>query len=890
MTKKLQMKSPQKSVSKPAAKPTPNKQLKFKLKNGMTVLLHPSKKSPVVSAQVWVRTGSADEQKGEEGISHFIEHLVFKGTRKFGVGEIASIIEGSGGELNAYTSFDQTVFYVTISKHFVETGVEVLAEMMGFPKFDPTEVDNEREVVVEEIKRGLDSPGRQASQLLFSTAYKKHAYGIPVIGYEKTVRGWPAKTIEKYYHARYAPKNMFVVVAGDFDNSEMKPLVTKYFGEFHDYKVKKITRKKEPKQTQSRIGVETATFEQSLSYLAWKIPPVDHKDIPALDILAMVFGQGDSSRLVKKLRIENATVNSIGSGVFSAMNEGLFTVSMGYNKDQFKEALWKIKSELLRILSEPVADQEIKKAIVNLESDNSYSIETVDGISRKIGDAEFLMHDPNYNEKYLKQIRAVTAADLQRVGKKYLTGKTLNLISLTNDNKKAVEAIWKEWLKEFQSDLKKLKTKKAKPQKIKLPKAPVVKLSASAANTEKIILKNGVQLLLHPSTETQVVTVKAASLGGLRAEPENLTGLTELMSRTWTGGTKTKSEMEINLEIEEIAAGLSPVGGRNSIGLGLDVLSQFQGKARELFLDNLLNPQFPSDVVEREKMVQLEQIKNRKDNPAQLAIRQFMEALYGKLPYSRDMLGTEESLQKISAREIQNTWKKAMVRKNLTLILAGPYDDKWIDAIEGATSALPEGERFEKKWTAEFPTKEKTLFQSSTKEQSHLIYAFPGLTLDDKDRFALEIMQSILAGQGGRLFLELRDKNSLAYSVSPLSMQGIEPGYFGAYIGCSPDKVSKALEMMKIEFKKLCDTKVPDSELLRAQRYIVGRHDIDLQRTSSQASSLLYDDIYGLDFRETFNVAEKFFAVTAADVQRVAQRIFSGVPVTSLVGPKNPLG
>src|SRR6476660_4484012 len=123
---------------------------KYQLKNGMNVLLAESHKSPVLSIQMWVRTGSADEAKGEEGISHFIEHLVFKGTRKFKVGEIASMIEGAGGELNAYTSFDQTVFYVTISKHFVETGLEALAEMMGFPKFDPTEIDNEREVVVEE--------------------------------------------------------------------------------------------------------------------------------------------------------------------------------------------------------------------------------------------------------------------------------------------------------------------------------------------------------------------------------------------------------------------------------------------------------------------------------------------------------------------------------------------------------------------------------------------------------------------------------------------------------------------------------------------------------------------------------------------------------------------
>ena len=133
---------------------------KFQLKNGLKVIFQQSHKSPVVSIQAWVRTGSADEGKKEEGISHFIEHLVFKGTEKFKVGEIASLIEGAGGELNAYTSFDQTVFYVTLSKNFIDQGLETISEMMGFPKFDGFEIDNEREVVVEEIKRGQDSLGR----------------------------------------------------------------------------------------------------------------------------------------------------------------------------------------------------------------------------------------------------------------------------------------------------------------------------------------------------------------------------------------------------------------------------------------------------------------------------------------------------------------------------------------------------------------------------------------------------------------------------------------------------------------------------------------------------------------------------------------------------------
>ena len=184
-------------------------------------------------------------------------------------------------------------------------------------------------------------------------------------------------------------------------------------------------------------------------------------------------------------------------------------------------------------------------------------------------------------------------------------------------------------------------------------------------------------------------------------------------------------------------------------------------------------------------------------------------------------------------------------------------------------------------------TQSKHVFKELNKEQSHIIVGYQGLTLADQDRYALEIIQSILSGQGGRLFVELRDKNSLAYSVSPMHMEGIECGYVGGYIGCSPEKAEKAVHMLKVEFQKLIDTKVGEEELTRAQRYLIGRHDIELQRKSTICNAILFDDIYGLDYRESLDVADKYFMVTPDDVQRVAEKLFSQPSITSLVGPRD---
>ena len=303
------------------------KQTKFQLKNKLKVLLIQSQKSPVVSVQMWVKTGSADEKKSEEGISHFIEHLVFKGTEKYKVGEIANLVEASGGELNAYTSFDQTVFYVTISKNFSDVGLDVISQMMGHPTFDQAETDAEREVVCEEIKMGQDSPSRRSSRLMFSTAFKKHPYGIPVIGYDKNVRAWPVKKIKNYYQSRYVPSNMFLVVSGDFEIPEMKKKVQDYFGDFKPYKLKKISRAKEPAQKKFQFAAEKNDIQDKHLHFIFKAPNVKHKDVPALDVLAMLLGQGDSSLLVKKLRLEKALVGGVSAFNYNPQDQGLFAIS-----------------------------------------------------------------------------------------------------------------------------------------------------------------------------------------------------------------------------------------------------------------------------------------------------------------------------------------------------------------------------------------------------------------------------------------------------------------------------------------------------------------------------------------------------------------------------------
>jgi zinc protease len=267
----------------------------------------------------------------------------------------------------------------------------------------------------------------------------------------------------------------------------------------------------------------------------------------------------------------------------------------------------------------------------------------------------------------------------------------------------------------------------------------------------------------------------------------------------------------------------------------------------------------------------------------------FMKAMFANHPYSRDMLGTESSSGKVFHKDIANLFNKMNKTENLTIMLGGNFDkDMWLEKIEKNYNGHDRGTKQLENYKLQEIKEDIFLYETAKKEQSHVMYGFRGLALSSPERYALQLIQSVLAGQGGRLFLELRDKNSLAYSVSPMRLEGIETGYFGAYIGCSPEKAKKALSMMKEQFDLLSNELVPAAELDRAKRYIVGRHDIDLQRTGSVVTSVLYNDIYGIDYNEPFNCAEKYFSVTAEDVRKLSQKIFGQKSVISVVGPMDP--
>lgn len=854
----------------------------FIAENGLKVIGIESHKSPVVSVQIWVRNGSADERSGEEGISHFIEHLLFKGTRKFKVGEIASMVEACGGEINAYTSYDQTVYYITISKNFFPRAMEAIYEMIAHPLFDKEEIDKEREVVIEEIKRSNDSLSRRASRLLFSSMYSGYPYQIPVIGYDHVVNTISQDHIRKFFKSRYATDNMFLVVSGDFQLEELQKEFTATFGQITKAKPELRPRAALKMIDKKTVVIEKTPFEDAVLYLSWPGVDIKHEDVAALECLGLILGQGASSRLVSKLRMETPLVKSIGAGSWTPTTRGFFSISATFNPVTLPKVLDGIKEVLENFFANGVKIDEIYKAKINFLSDEAYSLETVGGLANKFGGNYEAAHDIYFHKKFYKDLEEVTAADILRVAHAYLNPNKILMAYVSPEEPAAVRELFNTWT--FSRETK---------QKMTTEK-PAIQFGGAAMGTDlaepikQLTHSGGARTFFMKNSTAPVFNVRMAILGGSRIVPKEKAGLAELTSRVWGSQSKTYSEAVLRDKMDKLASAVYTFTGKNTFGLVVDGLKQSEKELSEIFQEFLFNYDISETILEREKQMIRESLRARKDSPAQMAILNFNKGMFADHPYGFDSLNEGTSLDGISTKDIQDYLTKNLIAANTVSAICGDASEEiWLPLLDKTSKAFDKEVQ-----SVQFPIvplgSNYWAYEKSQKEQTHVVYGFRGVTIASEERFTLQVIEAILAGQGGRLFLELRDKASLAYSVSPIKLEGMETGYFATYIGCSPEKTETALRMMREELMKLVEHAVSEIEIERAKNYLIGGHDIGLQKNSAIASAVAFNEIYGIPADEVFKYEQALVSITPKHVRDLSEKIFSQKHVISVVGSQEP--
>ncbi|MCY3973103.1 MAG: pitrilysin family protein [Candidatus Dadabacteria bacterium] len=828
---------------------------KTRLDNGLTVLLEPDASAPVTAVNVWVKTGSGCERDGERGLAHFHEHMLFKGGGDMGPGELAFEVESSGGRINAFTSFDHTVYHIVSASRSAGRSIDLLASSVTAPAFDPEELKKEIEVVVEEIRRDKDNPSSVMSRRLFETAYEGHPYGLPILGTRESVRSFTREKVSAFYRKWYTPRNMVVVVTGDFKPGSVLARIKKRFGSLKKSPAAVCAEATAPPVRKSpAVSVQKRDTNEGYFSLAFRIPGVAHEDVPALDVISEIMGAGDSSRLHRIVKEEKGIVNTVYSYAYAPVMGGVFAVGGTVAPDGAEAAYGEILPMLYGLADTSPAPSEIQKAKVNIESDSVRSRETMQGRAHSLGFYETAAGDYGFEGAYVEAVRAVTAADIRRVAAKYFTPANLSVSAVVPPASRSSA----QSVKEAVSGAK--------------PPSPD---SGKGGKTNIHKLKNGIKVIIKENKSVPLFSVRLLFPGGLRFEDARSGGLSNLTANMLTRGTHSRTAKQIAEEMESLAGYIEGFSGRDSAGVVMEALSANFDTAMDIFADVALNPSFEPEEMARAKREISAAISKKKDDLAAVGIRRFLAALFKGGAYSRDILGTEAGLKRFSRAAVAEFHRKALNPREMIIVVVGDVSaKKALRRLEKDFSRLAPAPRLRPQSSRVKQTRKPlvTVKNEPEKQQTHIIAGFGAPKIGSPDYYPFQVLNSILSGQGGRLFLKLRDEMSLAYSVTSFYGARVDAGYFGVYIGTAPGKESEARDEIVAQLKALVKGGVTAREVERAQRKMAGEFEIGLQRNSAQAATMGFDELYGVGWDEHKEFVDKVMAVTPEDVLRVARK------------------
>jgi zinc protease len=391
------------------------------LHNGMTVIVRENHAAPIVALDVWVDTGAINEDEENNGISHFFEHMLFKGTEKRGVGEFDREIEALGGRNNAGTAHDFTHYYVVVSSKFFDEALEALSDVIMNSAFDEEEIEKERLVVLEEKRRSLDNPMTVVFQTLYELSFPGHPYSRTVLGTMESISELEREDFLAYYSEYYVPNNIAFIVVGDVDGDEV---IAKVEEAFRDFKPREIQRKSYAVEDalEVRRRVIERDVEQAYLGIAFLAPNITTKEVYALDVLATILGEGRSSRLYRNVREEKRLVTSIDGFYIAQRDAGLVMILATLNPDNMDRAEGEILAEVAKLREEDVPVEELEKAKTLLITDYAYETETNLDQAMLLGYYHVVAGDYSLGLVYPQEIERVTAEELRKAAFKYLAG------------------------------------------------------------------------------------------------------------------------------------------------------------------------------------------------------------------------------------------------------------------------------------------------------------------------------------------------------------------------------------------------------------------------------------------------------------------------------------
>lgn len=845
---------------------------RVRLANGLTVLVRREPSAPVVAIVTYVKAGYFDEPDEVAGISHVLEHMYFKGTPTRGVGEISNETKMAGGYLNAGTIYDHTSYYTVLPSSGFAKGLEIQADAYANSLIDAEELRKELEVIIQEAKRKADSPGAVALESMYALLHDRHRMRRWRIGTEEVLRSLTRDDLLRFYRTYYRPGNTILAIVGDIDEDDALRRVEQLYGHLPD---EDFVRDRGPSENGTvgfRYREMAGDITESHLVLGWRTPHAMHEDTPLLDLGASVLASGRASRLYRAVR-ERQLAAAVSAFNYTPTELGVFVIHAEGPPEKTAEAARAIWTQVQELRENGVGRDELWRTRRLLEARWIRRLETAEGQANYIAAWE-AEGDWTLGDRYLEKLLIASEEQVTEALHQYLEPDRCAALVYRPQTAPALAGSagkFRDLLSHGKSD----------PLPVPPPRDPAAPAvwtdEASLCGVEHGVYayrtRNDVPILVMPKGGAPLVHMGVYALGGAVQEPAERAGLTLLVSRAAIKGTKRRSAQQIAEDAELLGGSIGTHAAAEHFGWSLSVPAPYADAAAELLADVVQCATFPDDAVATEKTIAEADLRHLRDDMGRYPLRLLTQAAFPGHPYGVPVTGTEESLPVITPDDLRE-W-------HATRVLEAPLMLGLVGAVTPNEAANMAARAFRKLRIAErpeippvrWPDGPVANIETRSKAQTALALAFPHPGRRDPERYAGEMLATVASGQGGRLFVELREKRSLAYSVFAFPVERLAGGMFAAYIATSPEREEEARDTLLAELLAMREEPIDQQELRRAQEYAIGSHAIRQASGAAVLGMAIEAYLFG-SLEDLAMYEQRIRAVTPDAVRDVAARWF----------------
>ncbi|MBU0683093.1 MAG: insulinase family protein, partial [Candidatus Omnitrophica bacterium] len=831
-----------------------------RLDNGVNIVCNYMPDSSLVTIEVRVLSGLSNEDKyAGSGISHFLEHLLFKGTNSKGADELQKSIKAMGGMVNASTGKDSAVYYITVPKGNFEKALNLLSDMVMNATFTDREMELERDVILKEIKLYNDDPTSRRINLLFENAYEYHIYKNSVIGSEGKLKNLSKEDIIKYHNAVYVPDRIVVGIAGGVPPDEAITFAEK---QFEKYAKKNVPWErevfKEPEQVTEKKKVFPAEVTLGYMTIGFHMTSMYSPQLYSGDVLSVLLGGGNDSRLYKRLVKEKKLLYSVESQNYTPEFPGLFIITGIGEPEKLVCARDEIFKVIEELKAESITNEEITRAKNLIVSGYIYSHEQTKVVVSSITSSQVFMGIPDFFEKYVEEIKKVDSKEIKNVLLEYLKKDNSTTIFLMPE--KYIETEFLDWTREEGNKdvsdivLEEVKKSDSPRRQSGDVRREDYKISEKKVETidqqELIVLDNGLKIIAQRKGYLPIVSVTFAVQAGVRAEVLKKSGISNLMASLLLKGTTSRDEKDIVPVIEALGGSIAPFSGMDSAGVSMNLLSKDLTLGLDVFQDVVKNAAFPEEEIVKQKEKITALIREQDMDIFENGIINLRELIYGNHPYAMRLQGEVETVNAISRADIKDFYEKYFVPDGAVLTVVGDVDIKKtmeflktkFEAWQGGKTFLPEREVLPLK-----KSREKNIYM--LKEQALFLMGFRGARKTDKMKYILDVTGALLSGTDGLLFKYLRRQKGLAYALGAVSVPEEDPGYFVLYAATTENNLEKSRKGIVDIIKRVKSGDVSRVDIDACRESLISQWAYAVETNEAVSKIMALDELYGLGFQ-----------------------------------------